>query len=382
VNIIIIIILLLYDIITNLYNDVIIIIIIIIHSNRDSFGGSRLLCKSEFYLGSSVSWMTRHDLLYPDFNINATMNNNINKKLHAQLANNAANANTNTNNPTTVLSTTTSGAVPLLTVIPTHMTIAPALNPFSSSNHLNSNQSSSSSLSILRDYNSQYHQYRMTYTTTNSSGSTGVGVGGTSTTNNNNNNVSSSFRAFHNITGAFDKKLSNFPLQQFGVRMLKQCAASITKLCTVLATQDGSIQLLIPIEEKLFQRLLLLEQIMNVLLPTTLALNPKEYRILHPYNAYRPKAYYQSYLRNALSAALSNNSNSGSGPTTTNNNNNNNRNVQHPYLTKKTIIDACSLFRYLTLEYQIQEEIAQMIGSHAILLRENLREIEYITRFY
>jgi hypothetical protein len=63
--------------------------------------------------------------------------------------------------------------------------------------------------------------------------------------------------------------VSNFLLQQFGTHMSKSTLSADWKTCTLMGAM--------PIEEKMFKRLLLLEQIMNMLLPTTLALNPRDY---------------------------------------------------------------------------------------------------------
>lgn len=184
--------------------------------------------------------------------------------------------------------------------------------------------------------------------------------------------VTSGFRAFTSgntvSSGGYQKKVSNFPLQQFGVRMLKTTVPVERKTCTMIGTFDGGLACLIPMEEKMFKRLLLLEQIMNMLLPTTLALNPRDYRLLYPSNV---GLNHNRFASPGLKTVVANGT--AGAPTNTNN--------LHYHL-RKTILDGCSLFRYLELEYAIQEEIAQMIGSHAILVRENLREIEHVVRFF
>lgn len=267
-------------------------------------GGSRLVCLSDFNIGSAVSWMTSHDILYPDQKRPGGPTQQVGKggaTIHVQ-------------------------------------------HP-----------------------NSRVPQYLSMMQPGAGNGALGIGngvnapIGGAST---------SGFRAFTSGGGysssGFHKKVSNFPLQQFGFRMLKTTQANQRKTCTILSTFDGGLGCLIPVEEKMFKRLLLLEQIMNMLLPTTLALNPRDYRLLYGNNA---GVGHHRFAAPGLRTAV-NSSTQTSNPKTLH------------YQMRKTILDGCSLFRYVQLEYAVQEEIAQMIGTHAILLRENLREIEYVSRFF
>lgn len=138
------------------------------------------------------------------------------------------------------------------------------------------------------------------------------------------------------------RKISHFPLQQFGFRMLKTSPAANRKAGTIIATMEGGLHVLIPLEEKMFKRLASLEQVLNMLLPPPLGVPARDYRL--------PR-HSQQHTISAASA-------------------------------KKTIIDGVSLFRYQTLEAIVQEEIAAMIGSNAMFLRENLREMEYSIRFF
>lgn len=138
------------------------------------------------------------------------------------------------------------------------------------------------------------------------------------------------------------RKISHFPLQQFGFRMLKTSPAANKKSCTIIATMEGGLHVLIPLEEKIFKRLASLEQVLNMLLPPPLGVPARDYRL--------PRHSHQHAI-----AAVN---------------------------AKKTIIDGVSLFRYQQLEAVVQEEIAAMIGSNAMFLRENLREMEYSIRFF
>jgi hypothetical protein len=49
--------------------------------------------------------------------------------------------------------------------------------------------------------------------------------------------------------------------------------------CCVLGTEDGGLGLLIPIDEKIYLRMMLLQQLMNMAIPiSALGLNPRDYR--------------------------------------------------------------------------------------------------------
>lgn len=270
---------------------------------HESLGGSRLLCLSDFNVGSPVTWMASHDTLYPE-----------QKRLGAggSVISNALNTSASTGG-------NSGGGAALMSIAHPASRIPPGMS------------------------------------------------------------ATSGFRAFTSGSAVsstgFHKKVSNFPLQQFGTRMSKTTIPAERKTCTLMGGMDGSVGCLIPIEEKMFKRLLLLEQIMNMLLPTTLALNPRDYRLLYPSNiGLSHHRFACPGLKTVVSAA------NGSGGNNNGNSNNNNQNLH--YQIRKTVLDGCSLFRYLELEYAIQEEIAQMIGSHAILVRENLREIEQVMRFF
>lgn len=151
------------------------------------------------------------------------------------------------------------------------------------------------------------------------------------------------------------RKGSNFPLQIYGTRLFKQqmvtgvgMNASDTvrnkRNCTMVGTMDGALGCLIPLDEKMYKRLSMLQQIMSMLLPSAIALNPRDYRI--------PVGWRSKY----------------------------------PFLQattgRKIVLDGCILFQFLDLDNAIQEELAHTLGVTAFLLRENLNEIEYLTRFF
>jgi hypothetical protein len=151
------------------------------------------------------------------------------------------------------------------------------------------------------------------------------------------------------------RKGSNFPLHIYGARLFKQqmitgvgMNASDTvrnkRSCTMVGTMDGALGCLVPLDEKMYKRLALLQQIMSMLLPSTLALNPRDYRI--------PVGWKSKY----------------------------------PFLQattgRKIVLDGCVLFQFLDLDHAIQEELAHTLGVTAFFLRENLHEIDYLSRFF
>lgn len=158
---------------------------------------------------------------------------------------------------------------------------------------------------------------------------------------------------------------SSFPLQIFGTRLAKlsnfpaynpsnQPVQYHRKTTSIVLTLDGNIGYLIPLEEKLFKRLLLVQQILTTLLPTTFFLNSKEFR----YNIWNKfHLNYPSFLT-LMSNPASNLSN------------------------KRFILDGNVLYLFLTLDSFLQDEIAALIGVNSYVLRENLHEIEYLMRFF
>lgn len=109
---------------------------------------------------------------------------------------------------------------------------------------------------------------------------------------------------------------------------------------------EGSLSSLVPIDEKVYKRLALLQQMMCVLLPTPFALNPKEYR--YP-KVWFPKVPYEGLLSSG---------------------------------EKRFILDGCIVSKFLCLNTAIQDELASIMGTTAYMIRENLHEIDYLSRCF
>jgi hypothetical protein len=63
--------------------------------------------------------------------------------------------------------------------------------------------------------------------------------------------------------------------QPFGQRLDKLAG---TKSCVLIGTMDGGLGMMLPVEERTYRRLALLQQIMSMGVPTPCALNPRYVR--------------------------------------------------------------------------------------------------------
>lgn len=130
------------------------------------------------------------------------------------------------------------------------------------------------------------------------------------------------------------RKGSSFPLQTFGTRFTK---ANSSRTCAVVGTMDGGLGLLMPIEERMYRRLSLLQQIMSITLQSSLALNPKDYRL---FKSQRFKS-----------------------------------------VKMKGVLDGTLLWTFNSLHPKLQEELAAAVGATAYTIKENLHDIEYLSSF-
>ena len=132
------------------------------------------------------------------------------------------------------------------------------------------------------------------------------------------------------------RKGSNFPLQSYGTRFNKQTIPS--KATLLIATMDGGISILQPLEERMYRRLALLQQIMTMTIHTNFSLNPKEYR------------YFKSSKMRVV--------------------------------RKKSMLDGRLLSMFNALPPSLQDQLAATVGATAYLIKENLREMDYLCRYF
>lgn len=111
-----------------------------------------------------------------------------------------------------------------------------------------------------------------------------------------------------------------------------------SKSCLILGTADGGIGVLIPIDERIYRRLALLQQIMYTTQPMSCSLNPIEYRTI--------KTSKQRIEK------------------------------------KRGILDGNLLWTFINLEESLQDELASAMGTTSDSIIENLEELDTLTLFF
>ena len=101
---------------------------------------------------------------------------------------------------------------------------------------------------------------------------------------------------------------------------------------------DGTIGVLQPLEERMYKRLALMQQIMTMTVPSQLSLNPREYRL------------YKS--------------------------------AKVHLVRKKGVLDGCLLSRFNALPPSLQDQLAATVGATSYLINENLHELDYLCRYF
>ena len=138
--------------------------------------------------------------------------------------------------------------------------------------------------------------------------------------------------AAQNSSSAIALAASSVPL---GSRFDKSTSS---KCCVLVGTADGSLGLLLPVEERMHRRLALLQNIMSTTVPMACALNPVEYRCL---KTTRPKVD-----------------------------------------RKRGILDGNLLWNFVNLPGALQDELASVMGTSADVILENLQDLDMLTSFF
>lgn len=118
---------------------------------------------------------------------------------------------------------------------------------------------------------------------------------------------------------------------------LKLTKSSCHRTCTIIGTMDGSVGMLLPVEERVYKRLNLLQHLMSMTLNSTCALNPKDYRILKT-----------SRLR---------------------------------LEKKKGVLDGTMLWKFISLPLSTQEYLAKSMGTTIDTILDNLYDLNLLTQF-
>ncbi|KAH9103969.1 hypothetical protein LEN26_014662 [Aphanomyces euteiches] len=114
---------------------------------------------------------------------------------------------------------------------------------------------------------------------------------------------------------------------------------------TLLATAEGGLGVLIPVQERLFRRLYTLQSIMINALPQNAGLNPREFRqAVHTRSTGRPDAWCT-------------------------------------WKAKKAFLDTAVIGRFSDLDYVAQRELARCIGTTPEVVLHNLLELQRTTLF-
>lgn len=110
------------------------------------------------------------------------------------------------------------------------------------------------------------------------------------------------------------------------------------RTAVVFGTCDGSVGMYIPVEERTYRRLALLQQIMSTALESSFALNPRDFRVFR------------------------------SSRTKTN--------------VKKGLLDGTILWKFVSLDAKLQDELTASMGTSTDLMLENLHELDTLTSFF
>lgn len=125
----------------------------------------------------------------------------------------------------------------------------------------------------------------------------------------------------------------------YGCRMDKTKA---TRSCIVTGSSRGSLGLLLPVEERTYRRLALLQSLLSMSYPTTCCLSARDYR----------------HMRLLMEH-------------------------KSPMIERKNgILDVNLLLLYPTLEYAVQVEMAQLMGTTVDIILDNLNDVDTFTSFF
>eukprot|EP00981_Chlorochromonas_danica_P014983 scaffold9796_cov154-Ochromonas_danica.AAC.6 len=173
---------------------------------------------------------------------------------------------------------------------------------------------------------------------------------------------------------------SSFLLQTFGTRLYKMTvplnpltaqarqqvlALPEKKSCVLVAAGHGALGLVIPLEEKMYKRLAVLQEVLTRTIATAFGLNPKDYRRNRKFFHEQQYAEALNQLQQHVGApghAMNNSSSFGH--------------------NKQPVLDGVLLQRFFILRPGQQEALARVLGVTAAVLRENLWEIDYLSSFF
>ena len=125
------------------------------------------------------------------------------------------------------------------------------------------------------------------------------------------------------------------PALDFGVRFNK---AATTKVCAVSGSIDGAIGVFVPVEEKLYRRLALLQQLLSTTVKTCCHLSPQEFRLFRSRRVRTER--------------------------------------------KKGLLDGALLWQFVNLGAALQDDLAAAMGVTTDLVLESLQEADIAMGFF
>lgn len=140
--------------------------------------------------------------------------------------------------------------------------------------------------------------------------------------------------AFRGAIAPFKPKPGTQSLD-FGSRFNKSLT---TKICSVAGTVDGAVGIFVPLDEKVYRRLALLQQLLSTSVETCCYLNPQEFRVF--------------------------------------------RSTRVRTERKKGMLDGVLLWHFLNLDAALQDDLAAAMGITTDLILENLQDIDMTTGFF
>jgi len=125
------------------------------------------------------------------------------------------------------------------------------------------------------------------------------------------------------------------PTIDFGTRFSKTVTS---KLCAVAGTVDGALGVFMPVDEKLYRRLALLQQLLSTAVQTCCNLSPQEFRLFRSRRVRTER--------------------------------------------KKGLLDGALLWQFINLDAALQDDLAAAMGVTTDLLLDSLHEADLATGFF
>jgi hypothetical protein len=157
------------------------------------------------------------------------------------------------------------------------------------------------------------------------------------------------------------------PVAPFGTTLDKLTS---TRSCVVMGTADGSLGVCLPVDEKMYRRLALLQQLMLMGTKSKLSFNAKDFRI--------SKSMRKMMMNKNINMKTASTATSAPASTTSN------TQTPAPGASKgqSNVLDGTLLWRFTCLDVCLQEELAIVIGTTRDVIIENLNRLDRSCAFF